>query len=398
MRERIGEVILHLSLNKTPLKNGKHAAYIRVQHKAQNRYFSCHSEFTEKEWEKFEKCPEDGHPVMIAFKTFKEAVKTLIREEDFSFTNLSQMTRRSRSNTIQELIKIRAEELSAEKKHSTSEMYNNLCVRLNEFLDGRPTPVGQMTEERCRKFLAWLSNEKGNGPTAISIKAKNLTAILNKAVKDHLIPKNPMEGIKKPAPRRRVLFVSNESLQKLLKADRSTIGDEIYWLSFWKAIYFGNGMNVTDLLRLRRQDINYSVPELTFIRHKTAESSGADIHVPLTPEFVTALETISGGKEHIIPILDGYQEGSLEEHKRIKQTVKNINVHLKRITEMLKIKEKITTYTGRHCFATVLQQHNVSVEFISAALGHRSIKTTQNYLDGYTSQQRRTTAKLLNVQ
>lgn len=397
MRERIGEVILHLSLNKTPLKNGKHTAYIRVQHKALNRYYSCHSEFTQKEWEKFEKYPDADHPVMITYRNFRDSVQTLIREQDFSFQNLSQMTRRSRGNTIQDLIQLRSTELTKQNKHSTSEMYNNLWVRLDEFLGHKPTPVGQLTEERCRKFLEWLAEEKGNNPTSISIKARNLTAILNRAVKNHLIPRNPMNEIKKPSARRRNLYVSTKSLHKLLEADQSSIGEEMHWLNYWKAVYYGNGMNIHDLLKLQRKNINFDTAEITFVRHKTAETNGREIHVPLLPEFVKALEAISGGKHYILPDLDGYKEDTIEEYKKIKQTIKNINTHLKKITKMLDIPERITTYTGRHCFATVLLQKKVPIEFISSAMGHADIKTTQNYLDGYTEQQRREAGRLLNI-
>ena len=127
------------------------------------------------------------------------------------------------------------------------------------------------------------------------------------------------------------------------------------------------------------------------------EYSQRNIHIAVIPEFAEALNTIAGGTRHIIPILDAYENESEAEYKAIKQTVKNINNHLKKTCAALGIREHITTYTGRHAFATTLQQKGVPVEFISEAFGHSSIKTTQNYLDGYTPEQRREKARLLTV-
>lgn len=395
MREKIGEVILHLSLNNKPLKSGKYPIYIRVQHKNTNRYYSTHCEMGRKEFERFLKFPENDHPAVLCFRHFADCTNTLVRAEAFSFSNLSQMAARSRENTIQELIKEREKEFLKNRKFSTAMMYQNLHVRFNEFLGDKPTPVSRITEDRCRQFLVWLRDEKKNNPTSINIKARNLTAVLNAAIKQHLIKNNPMDNVKKPSPRRRNMEVSSASLRKLLEADFAVLGEELRWLHYWRAVYYGNGMNIQDLLRLRRSDINFENAEIRFIRQKTADSSGREIRVPLIPEFVNELNALSGGKAHIIPDLDEYEDGSLEEFKRIRQIIKNINTHLEKITTILKIPEHITTYTGRHCFATKLQQSSVPIEFISSAMGHSSIRTTQNYLDGYTSEQRRKNAQLL---
>ena len=44
---------------------------------------------------------------------------------------------------------------------------------------------------------------------------------------------------------------------------------------------------------------------------------------------------------------------------------------------------KPTFYYARHSYATILRNTGVSVDYISQALGHSDIKTTQNYLDSF---------------
>jgi integrase len=43
----------------------------------------------------------------------------------------------------------------------------------------------------------------------------------------------------------------------------------------------------------------------------------------------------------------------------------------------------ISTYTARHSFATILKRSGVPVAYISDALGHADLKTTENYLSGF---------------
>ncbi|MEJ7674804.1 MAG: tyrosine-type recombinase/integrase [Chitinophagaceae bacterium] len=45
----------------------------------------------------------------------------------------------------------------------------------------------------------------------------------------------------------------------------------------------------------------------------------------------------------------------------------------------------MTTYTARHSFSTVLKRSGASTEFISEALGHSDVKTTENYLDSFSN-------------
>ena len=71
------------------------------------------------------------------------------------------------------------------------------------------------------------------------------------------------------------------------------------------------------------------------------------------------------------------------ERKVIQQLTKTVNKYMKRIAEKLELTKDVTTYFARHSFATVLRNSGASTEFISEALGHSSMKTTQSYLAGF---------------
>lgn len=87
-----------------------------------------------------------------------------------------------------------------------------------------------------------------------------------------------------------------------------------------------------------------------------------------------------GTKEkYIFPILEA---GLTPEqiYGRIQQATKFINKYVNDITEALELGTKVTTYTARHSFATVLKRTGATLEYISESLGHSNIATTENYL------------------
>ncbi len=70
---------------------------------------------------------------------------------------------------------------------------------------------------------------------------------------------------------------------------------------------------------------------------------------------------------------------------------------MKAIAENLEIGNEVTTYAARHSFATILQRSGASVSFISEALGHGNVNTTQNYWGGFEDESKRETVKALTA-
>jgi site-specific recombinase XerD len=64
---------------------------------------------------------------------------------------------------------------------------------------------------------------------------------------------------------------------------------------------------------------------------------------------------------------------------RIRTFIRNTNKRLVKIGEELGLTMKMTSYVARHCFATIQKNNNAPLAYISEALGHSNLKTTQNY-------------------
>ena len=88
-----------------------------------------------------------------------------------------------------------------------------------------------------------------------------------------------------------------------------------------------------------------------------------------------------GCPDYLISILSGDKkrkdEGAYREYQ---SALRRFNYCLKDLARALRLNSPVTSYTFRHSWATTAKYRGVSIEMISESLGHKSIKTTQNYL------------------
>ena len=96
---------------------------------------------------------------------------------------------------------------------------------------------------------------------------------------------------------------------------------------------------------------------------------------------------------YIFPHLKG-GETPLQRKRATQYLTRAINRRMAQVAKELSIPH-ISTYTARHSFATVLKRSGANIAFISESLGHSDLKTTENYLASFESEERRKNAELL---
>jgi integrase len=85
-----------------------------------------------------------------------------------------------------------------------------------------------------------------------------------------------------------------------------------------------------------------------------------------------------------------------EEKQKVKhQFIKTINKYMKRIGADIGYDKPLTTYAVRHSYATILKRSVAPLGFISESLAHKSLQTTEAYLDGFQDDTRRKYAEML---
>lgn len=240
---------------------------------------------------------------------------------------------------------------------------------------------------RYEKYM--INNQKTL--TTIGIYLRNLRAIFNNAIKEGVIDKEIYPFGKKmyniPNPKGVKKALSKEDL-KLLWESTPTIESQKKAKAFWFFSYLCNGMNIRDIVFLRHKDIENST--FSFIRQKTKNTNKDQepIIVVLndyTRQVIKEYGTSSNNKsDYIFPIIN--KEDSPEDaFRKSKNFVRVINKNMNKICKEIGITSKVNTYGARHSFATTTIRNGGAMEYVSEALGHSSLKTTQTYFAGFAS-------------
>ncbi len=138
--------------------------------------------------------------------------------------------------------------------------------------------------------------------------------------------------------------------------------------------------------------LNEKTPQegkIIFYRAKTINTAKTDLKpvvVHLTDYANSIIEKYGNAnkstKELIFPILsDGQSE--IIRFKAIKNFTRFINQNVKKLAQANNITGEISTYWARHSFATNAIRSGLSLEFVSEAFAHSSMKTTQGYFAGF---------------
>jgi integrase/recombinase XerD len=260
-----------------------------------------------------------------------------------------------------------------------------------------------ITPAFLKKYEKWMLDQ-GNSTTTIGIYLRSLRAIINIAINDGLITKDFY-----PFGKRRYEIPASKNTKKALSL--SDIG-KIYnyqplpgstserMRDYWLFLYFCNGMNVKDFSRLRYKNIQDDF--LVFHRAKTERTKrvSQEIRIPLHDDINAIIKKYGNKKindeAYIFPVLQPAIT-LVRERDLVKLLTRLINDHIKKIAEAVGIKANVTTYVARHSFASVLKRSGASVEFISEAMAHGHISTTQNYLASFEDDMKKEVAKALTA-
>lgn len=278
-----------------------------------------------------------------------------------------------------------------EKKGSgnTASIYRTAMISLRKF-QGKLF-FDDVTPEFLQKYEKWFL-EKGNAKATLGMYIRTLRTLINIAIEDSIFPRENY-----PFSRRKYRIPTGNNIKKALKLDEikkiidyvpdEYVEGESRAKDYWLFSYFGNGINIKDISRLKYQDIHGDFIE--FERAKTEGSSRQNprkIRIFLLPQIIAIINK-RGNKDKspdnfVFPILwRGITP--IEERKAIKNFTRLLNKFMKRIAKKIGIETPCTTYYARHSFATVLKRSGASIEFISERLGHSDTKTTEIYLDGF---------------
>lgn len=388
-----------------PNKDGKCKVSIRLTHLRKRRYYPTSVSLTPDEFDKLIKAKrlnKEQTETLRIIDSFKAKANEIIMALPvFTFPKFEEMyfTNRDAVNSISYAFEQYAKELREQDRIGTAISYEVAMRSLESFKKG--LKFADITPKLLTKYENWML-KKGRSKTTIGIYLRSLRTLFNRAnIDKSLYPFGEGKGkYSIPASRNIKKALTLQEVAKIFnyKAEKGT--PEAMAKDYWIFIYLCNGLNVKDLCLLKQKNIEGDI--LKYERSKTRRSKkeSEEIVISLKPE---AKEIIKRwGTVNIYP--DAYlfphlTDDMTAERQRniVQQVTKTINKYIKRIAKEVGIKKPVTTYYARHSFATILRNSGVSTEFISEALGHSNLKTTQSYLAGFETEKIHQTTDVLTA-
>jgi integrase len=378
---------------------------VRVTYKRKQVYYSTGISLDDLQWAKVSdqktkskaelKIRED---IYVVFDITKKHIETLIKDDNFSFENLNYRLGHAGADTVNAAFKTKIEKLFANNKIGTSEWYK-YALRGATLFAGGNIQFAQVTVDWLKKYEKYLLDE-GKSYTTISMYMRALQVIMNDAKTIGLVKaaNHPFGKGKYEIPQHegRKMALTLPQIGQLVKYECPTETIEMC-RDIWFFSYLCNGANVTDICKLKYSNISNG--EIGFYRQKTIAKSKIkkQVRAVITPEMQQIIQRWGNNRispdTFIFPFLRG-NESAIDERRIIKNFTHLLNDNIQKIGRKLGI-ENISTYTARHSFATVLKRSGVNIAYISESLGHNDIKTTENYLDQFETEERQKNAAAL---
>jgi len=396
-----GIIVTSMLDTRTPNAEGGYPVKIRVNYQRVRAYYSTGKNLTREEWDNLPNSKSTIGKTLRAciensFNLVRLNVESLAERGDFQFDTLNSRLGRATGDKVNNALRAKIALLKSEERIGTMQIYEQ-TLRITEEFAGGDISFSSITVQwlrKCEQF--WL---KTKNQTSTGIHFRNIRAIMNEARKAGTIKETQY-----PFGKERFEIKTGEAHKKALSikqikdifdySDGSVTTDK--YKDLWLFIYMCNGINVADLVKLKYSNIIDG--EICFVRQKTERTSKCrkEIRVIITPELQAIINlwgiTIKPDN-YIFPYLKGI-ETPLERKTITKELIKRINKRMKLIGEALSI-GKITTYTARHSFATVLKRGGANIAYISESLGHSDLKTTEAYLASFERDEREKNANLL---
>ena len=275
--------------------------------------------------------------------------------------------------------------LRKEGRYSTAHVYKNALLSFSLFCGTFNVSFRQVTRERLRRYGQYLY-ECGLKPNTVSTYMRMLRSIYNRGVEAGSAPYIPrlFHDVYTGVDVRQKKALPVTELRKLLyedpQSERLRRTQDIASLMFQLC-----GMPFVDLAHLEKSALENNVLRYKRVKTKTIMCVEVlDSAMEKMNRLWNTREPQPNCPDYLFDILRGDRSRKDERaYREYQSALRKFNNDLKELARVLHLKSPVTSYALRHSWATIAKYRGVSIEMISEALGHKSIKTTQTYLKGF---------------
>ncbi len=272
-------------------------------------------------------------------------------------------------------IRMEIELLKRCERLGTAKNYERMANSFSQFLAEADIPFSTLTEEFVEDYNAFLI-KRGILRNSVSFYMRNLRAIYNKAVRQHLVEQTyPFRNVYTGVDRTRKRAVDRQLVARLYKLDLSGNRPLAFARDLFVFSYCTRGMAFVDIAYLRKVDIKDGM--IHYLRHKTGHPLAIRLE-PCIRMIIDRYAAMTGDSPYVFPILTTTE--AVAAYEQYLTALNNHNRLLYKLSGLLQTECKLTSYTPRHSWATAARNCNIPLSVISAGLGHTSERTTQIYL------------------
>lgn len=233
----------------------------------------------------------------------------------------------------------------------------------NHLLGYLKEPIRKVTTETMRQYLVDYQKINNCGKTTVDNIRRNISSFFSWLEEEDYILKSPMRRIHKIKTKKTVKnIISDEEIERLRDSC-----DNIRDTAMVDLLY-STGIRVGELVRLNREDINFSERECVVFGKGDKErrvyfDAKAKIHLE---EYLQSRTDINPA---LFVTLD-------QPYDRLK--ISGVEIRLRQLGRKLKI-EKIHPHKFRRTMATRAIDKGMPIEQVQKILGHSQIDTTMRY-------------------
>jgi len=239
---------------------------------------------------------------------------------------------------------------------NTCDKHDYVLNYLKAYMNNIDKPIEDIKASFINGFYNYLRHDvKQANNTAVGY-MKEGKMIFKMAHNDNLISKNPFDGISYSLEKVTPTFLTESEVYKIWHKEIS-----INRIEQVRDVYVFNcmtGLAYIDCKKLTKDQIFSDEQGNVFIKRKRQKTK-VQATIPLNEVAISILEKY----DYTLPVLSNQR----------------MNAYLKEIADICGITKKLTTHTARHSAATMLLNHGVSLNTVSAILGHSNITMTQHY-------------------
>lgn len=234
--------------------------------------------------------------------------------------------------------------------------FNSFMRRLKDFEQIKT--FSDITYANIEDFDLYVK-KFGESQPVVYRKHKYLEHYINKAIRRDLIDRNPYLDFEvKKGKHKPPVFITEEELNIVIGYEPKLEIEKMQRIKDLFLFQCFTGLSYTDLASFSRESVvnrEDGFKEIHDYRIKTKQKY-AFLLLPIAEE-------IAEKYDYQLPVISNQK----------------YNTYLKTLMERIGILKNVTSHSGRHTYATYLLNRGISIQAISRALGHSSIRMTENY-------------------